>query len=235
MSIITPELLTELLKGSLVPAADAIGNVGRSVVMIGGEWIKLWQMTNAVSIGQKAVEILKKRGITSKEQIRNVTTKFGILYLEGASVEDQPELRELWAKLLANAVDLSFPAEKISNAFFDVIKGLDPLDATVLDYLNKNSLYHIKTMGDRAPLLSGIQGQNFAKKYDGFAIRRELSLTLEDYNVSVHNLLRLQCIYEITKPWEMNSRSFEVTQYSPDEELIALTPFGIRFLEACIA
>jgi hypothetical protein len=247
MSIITPELLTELLRGSLLPIAGA---AGQSVVIVGGEWIKLWQMKNAVSVGQKAVEFLEKRGFTNPQQLRDITTKFGILYIEGASVEDQPELQELWAKLLANAVDPIFPAEKLSNAFFDIIKGLDPSDVILLNYLNEQRFNNLKKIEANFDFWKAITKQNTdfksesqvdetmktvnKKEFSGHYIRQDLSMGMEDYSVSIHNLIRLQCIMEINKPSEINNQG-ELIQYLPDEELVAFTPLGVRFIDACIA
>lgn len=234
MNIITPELLTECLKRSLVPVADAVGNVGQSTVMIGGEWIKLWQMTNAVSVGQKAVKILNKRGITSKEQLRDITTKFGILYVEGASVEDEPELQELWAKLLANALDPHFEGD-IRVSFMSIIKDLTPLDIKILDMINSEFLKYGKG----------------TKVFDIYFSTKELSrmLSVSDFiaRASIDNLKRCQLventqtrttnILQIANPVgrviTRNSNNKMLVPQNPDHFVISA--LGCLFIDACIA
>ncbi len=233
MNIITPELLTDLLKGSLLPVAGA---VGQSAVMVGGEWIKLWQMKNAVSIGQTAVKILRKRGITSKEQLRDITTKFGILYLEGASVEDEPELQELWAKLLANALDSNFE-DDIRIAFMSIIKDLTALDAKILNIINNELLKLNKG--------TNIFKLNFSIKY----ISRILSISEFIVRVSIDNLKRCQLVENAqlnavnlsppvevvtarrTQTQRMNNQL--VTPSNPDHFVISA--LGYLFIDACIA
>ncbi|PKL04700.1 MAG: hypothetical protein CVV54_04255 [Synergistetes bacterium HGW-Synergistetes-1] len=227
MSLITPELLTDLLRGSLLPVAGA---VGQSAVMIGGEWIKLWQMENAVSVGQKAVEFLKKRGITSKEQLRDITTKFGILYLEGASVEDQSELQELWAKLLANAVDPNFDPTDLSVAFFQIIKGLNPKDAKILEYFHKKILEDGKWL-DSASITKEILRKNDYLNNDHLDNRCLLGT---DYDLSIYNLLRLQCI-TIFFPSNNVFVNGKQSVQTGGTDIVKLTPLGVQFIKACIA
>lgn len=130
--IITPELITQLLQGALLPVAGA---VGQSAVMIGREWINYWKMKNAVCIGEKAKEYLKQRGITDETQVRTLTAKFGVLFLQGASVEDEPSLQDLWAKLLANALDPNYNSRDLKPIFFEIIKTLDPNDVKMLNQI----------------------------------------------------------------------------------------------------
>lgn len=235
MNIITPELLTECLKRSLVPVADAVGNVGQSTVMIGGEWIKLWQMTNAVSVGQKAVKILNKRGITSKEQLRDITTKFGILYVEGASVEDEPELQELWAKLLANALDPHFEGD-IRVSFMSIIKDLTPLDIKILDAMH-NEFFKYK------------KGTNIFEIYFSSKILSRM-LSISDFiaRASIDNLKRCQLV-ENTQLRTVNTAPVshpmgrvisrnannDKMLVPPNPDHFVISALGLLFIDACIA
>lgn len=235
MSIITPELLTECLKRSLVPVADAVGNVGQNTVMIGGEWIKLWQMTNAVSVGQKAVKILKKRGITNKEQLRDITTKFGILYVEGASVEDEPELQELWAKLLVNALDPHFEGD-IRVSFMSIIKDLTSLDIKILDIMNSEFLKYGK--GTKV----------FDIYFSTKALSRMLSVSDFIIRASIDNLKRcqlventqtrtaniLQVAHPIGRVITRNSNNDKML-VPPNPDHFVISALGCLFIDACIA
>ncbi|MEK0452597.1 MAG: hypothetical protein AGIKBDMD_00533 [Synergistaceae bacterium] len=235
MNIITPELLTECLKRSLVPVADAVGNVGQSTVMIGGEWIKLWQMTNAVSVGQKAVKILKKRGITNKEQLRDITTKFGLLYVEGASVEDEPELQELWAKLLVNALDPHFEGD-IRVSFMSIIKDLTSLDIKILDIMNSEFLKYRK--GTKI----------FDIYFSAKALSRMLSVSDFIIRASIDNLKRCQLventqtrttnILQVARPIgrviTRNSNNDKML-VPPNPDHFVISALGCLFIDACIA
>lgn len=223
MEQISKEIVTKCLEEALLPVARAAGNsIGANAVMCAGDWVSYWRMKNAVYIGEKVSAFLKSRGINTEEQLRSIPAKFGLLYIQGASVEDNDSLRALWAKLLANALDPNFDPEKLSNAFFDVLRGLDPLDAKILHYWYG----YFKEKGLWNDYVSQI-----LEKIPYEDACRALDILPTDYELSVHNLVRLQCVKMCGEPTWENLGDMTWLNF----EKITLTPFGIRFMEACVA
>lgn len=228
-SIITPDLLTDLLRGALLPIAGA---VGQSIVMVGEEWLKLWKLKNAVKVGKRAVEHLNERGITNKEQLKQLTTKFGILYLQGAAVEEEPTLQELWAKLLANALDPQRSPKEPHIAFISVLKELSVSDAKILNFFYSECKRKREAQPHQAYLYT-LEREAMAP----FLLRSRVSLPEEEIEMCLQNLTRLQL---------MEREYQKVTQYGVDEysktsHINLLSPtgrykvsiFGAKFLEAC--
>jgi len=232
--IITPELITQLLQGALLPVAGA---VGQSVVMIGREWINYWKMKNAVCIGEKAKEYLKQRGITDETQVRALTAKFGVLFLQGASVEDEPSLQDLWAKLLANALDPNFQIQSIRSAFFTIIRELDPNDVKILDLVHKLDLA-------KKPATDGKSGLT-NPMYISETVKTTLGLSDEQFAISFQNLVRTGCISANIKinqnvmDYSVNDNVGQRRKYniyaSLGEQLFNITDFGVAFINACVA
>lgn len=58
--------------------------------------------------------------------------------LIGAQEESREELAELWARLLANAMDPNM--NSVRQSFIDAVKRMDPLDAVVLRYIYERKI-----------------------------------------------------------------------------------------------
>jgi hypothetical protein len=97
------------------------------VALLGGDWLKVRRAENLLRTIQRAHERLKKDGIKPEA----ASLSIGLPILIAAADESREEIQDLWARLLAAAAD---PARSKSfrNAFIEVIKKMDPLDAAVL-------------------------------------------------------------------------------------------------------
>lgn len=215
-----------------MPIAKAAGQGVQSVMMIGQEWINYWKLKNAVFVGEKAKEYLKQRGITEATQVRELTAKFGVLFLQGASVEDEPTLRDLWAKLLANALDPNFQIQSIRSAFFSIIKELDPNDAKILELVHKTAI----------ELGSSITVHMYKSEF----IKSTLGLNDEQFAISFQNLIRTGCISANIKVDEKTMSYFEKdasgqrqqaysVYMSLGKQAFCITELGAAFINACIA
>jgi hypothetical protein len=81
---------------------------------------------------KRAEEILAKR--TAKTSA-GVPPRLALEILDAAQDETRDELRELWARLLANAMDRS-TCNNVRIEFVAILKQLNPLDALVLQRLS---------------------------------------------------------------------------------------------------
>lgn len=233
-------LLYKLLK---VPAEEA-GNIL-------GDYLRSFRAKNLEWLYQKYCEMKKERGLTDA-QLRPVPPNVGVPLLEAASLETHDPLREIWARLLTNATDPNFK-EEIRSAYIEVIKGLSPTDARLLQYVHDhwkltwlNRADEFATEQQRKNLTR----QDFNQQFNARDICKDLNLSNTDYLLSVHNLMRVQCV-TTSKPklipthHEQASNVYIAgvqagshTTYTLVDDgfnVVELTPFGYAFIMACIA
>ncbi len=112
---------TSIVKRMLGPAADEIAERVR-------DEIKLYRYGRQLSMLSKAEKLAKDAGFTPKAV--PVKLLFGLL--EGASLEENEDLHDKWASLLANAAN---PAAMVPvrPSFMDTLKLLTPEAAKLLD------------------------------------------------------------------------------------------------------
>ena len=55
--------------------------------------------------------------------------------IEAASLVEDDNLREKWAKLIANATDPNYE-DKIKKSYVNILSSIDPIDAKVLDWMD---------------------------------------------------------------------------------------------------
>src|ERR1700731_992583 len=64
-----------------------------------------------------------------------------VALVEGAQKEGREELMELWARLLANAMDPNL--NSVRQSFIEAVKNMDPVDAIVLRYIHERNILSI--------------------------------------------------------------------------------------------
>jgi hypothetical protein len=103
------------------------------VGILGGDWLMVRRAENLAQIVRRAKEHLDARGT---KPIEPPTLSLTLPLMIAAADESRNELKEIWASLLAAAVD---PARQKSfrHLFIEIAKGLDPLDAILLKALQK--------------------------------------------------------------------------------------------------
>ncbi|HEU0141871.1 MAG TPA: Abi-alpha family protein, partial [Bryobacteraceae bacterium] len=85
---------------------------------------------NLVKIVLAAKECLSRAGVSPKE----VPLKIIHPLLDAASLEEEPDLQDLWAKLLANCADPE-RKEPVSTIFLNVLRELTVIEAQFLDHI----------------------------------------------------------------------------------------------------
>jgi hypothetical protein len=167
--------------------------------------------------------ILTQRGV---EDTRAVTPKLALPIFEESSLEDDPALMDLWAQLLANAMDPAFKGE-LRYAYTEIIKNLSPIDAKIL-----STIYELARQQHRNTIkLAGTVG------VQSWRIVKDLNISEADYEVSASNLMRLRCISPCLIPvrlgdgFKMNRN--ETLTIDKGSSTVVLTPLGVTFLEAC--
>ena len=110
--------------------SKVFGTVPSDVVgVVGGDWLHHIRIRNVAKLAQRTEEILRNRGIL--EQTEPMSPSVALPLLHAAQDETREQLREMWARMLANGMDSSRSAS-VRQSIIATVKGLDPLDAVIL-------------------------------------------------------------------------------------------------------
>lgn len=174
---------------------------------------------NMLKIQHKVDRLHQERGI--KSTTLSISPGTGLALLESASLEDDDNIQEKWAALLANATD---PEKriKIQKIYIQIISSLEPLDALVMDYLSEQDA-PIKISYGEFP------------KINAKHISETLSQDIDDINLSLSNLFRLGCLIDSWKnqTWDTMGQGFQGFRVNNPESDFRLSHLGRTLMEAC--
>lgn len=170
-------------------------------------------------------EIAKKRGL--KSPTRRVPLNLALPSLQAASMEEDDLLREMWARLLVNAMDADRNVE-MRRAFIDILESLTSLDAQILGKISS-------ACGDDAQ--KGVTSKKIAAQLvsEGILQADEVTDAAADadstktkrrndaFAISLLNLQRLGCIRDEAY---LGSDDGGVT-------IPNITPLGAALIAAC--
>jgi hypothetical protein len=176
------------LGGVFGPASQELGHLF-------GDQMKYWRFKNAVNILEKAQAYVEKRGL-KPEQVKALRFGDGLLLLEASSLEEEETVQDLWARLMANAVDPSSPVRP-EKMYIDILKSLSGREVVFLN------------------LLAKIEASEKARvSYDQLAaLQREISdlaatqwrcFPKAERNASIQNLVRLRCVAPRSRPLNLH-------------------------------
>jgi len=80
----------------------------------------------------RASNFLKEIGL--QQPTKPIQLKFAVPLLEGASLEEDDELQDLWAKLLVNSANIESGID-LKRVYIDILERLTPLDAKILSVI----------------------------------------------------------------------------------------------------
>jgi hypothetical protein len=100
---------------------DAVG-------LLVGDLLHHVRLRNCARLEQRTEEILRERGVSETVPL---SPSVAIPLLEAAKDESRAELQELWARLLAAAMDPNRNS-RVRQSFITIVRHLDPLDALLL-------------------------------------------------------------------------------------------------------
>jgi hypothetical protein len=108
-----------------------LGTVPTDLIgVLGGDFLAQVRIRNLARYKERTEEILRDRGVTPQP----VSPSIAIPLFRAAYDESRPELQELWAQLIAAAMDPQ-RANRVRRSFIDTIQHLEPLDALILKTL----------------------------------------------------------------------------------------------------
>jgi hypothetical protein len=139
--------------------------------------------------------------------------------LEGGSMEDDPDMQERWANLLANAITVNPP--EVKTAFPKILRELDPVEAHLIDAMavtvSTTEPFLRPSVFPQATVLGFIFGNHYG----------DIPFTIPPRDSD--NLLRLGLLREVTGDPE---RSFTVGG-APPILGYSFTALGWDFVNAC--
>jgi len=221
--------------------AAAFGHPGESIgTMLGN--IGRRRIQNAEAVGNKAHFILLDIGVTPQEAALDVIQPL----LEGASLQEEPNLQDAWANLLANATD---PRKQnpVSAAFPGVLQDLGPREAKFLNSVYLNSVERLssnppwKGPGDAVHSTetlrdlyykAGLSTRRlaFLNVGDGADNPEELQLQQREFRMTIDVLERHNLIQRIVT---MTGHAGFDGGTNKLGEIFRLTAFGSAFIKAC--
>ncbi len=179
--------------------ARMLGTVPEDVVgLLGGDLLRQYRIRNWHKIGQKTFDKLDRRGV---EQMEPLSAKVIVPLLEAASTESDETLQEMWANLLANAMDPNKDTS-LQSVFVETLKQFEPIDALVLGAAVKKFRDKMFGGGATAKLISkrsslaSISAEHLAKLGCFLSDSRTVAAPERKRNYCVSNLgteLHLAC------------------------------------------
>jgi hypothetical protein len=112
-------------------AGAVLGDLPHDLLGIMGDWVKHIRVRRWAELEAETEKILRERGVENRETI---SPSIAIPLIAAAINEDRDVLKQLWAKLLASAMDPA-RANQVRPSLIELLKNMDPLDATVLQWL----------------------------------------------------------------------------------------------------
>jgi hypothetical protein len=216
------------------PAADEIGEHLR--LRLHGYFER-----NRNATLNRAAEMIGAAGGSAHE----VPLRTMVPLLEGASLEDDADLRERWAALLANAA-LATSADAIPPLFASILKNITPTTARCLDLLGKttkprrggSSMGGIDEAGGTTlPLLTdelhGGRTSDLSERRQHVALTSAaVDVLVREGLASVTPRLRYDSRSDLAGSHSVGGRRPPVEQAGLD---IRVTDLGVQFLRACTA
>jgi len=208
------EKLIEMgLEAALKPVYDRLEDIAGPSSKTIGRMINAMlctQMRSVVKVYGRATEMLNKAGIP----LGPVPLKLLKPILDGAAVEEDEKMQDLWAALLANA-SAQTDEREVSPAFISVLGQLSPLDAHVFRTLEGRT-DTTRYVGRTSELRFHFRGYTAT----------QVSASLE--NLLHNSLLESEAIVISERSTATDRRRTDATDHD-----FRVTPFGIRFFQAC--
>jgi hypothetical protein len=154
--------------------ADLVG-------VLGGAWVREQHIRLRDKLRRRTEQILRERDV---QEVIELSPNLAAALIAGAQEEGKEALMELWARLLANAMDPNL--NTVRQSFIEAVKKMDPMDAVVLRYiLHKEGI----TLIHRADIEN---------------ISTEIGRHSDDVEVSLRHLEGLLFFDYINTTWHIN-------------------------------
>jgi hypothetical protein len=240
--------------------SKVIGPASNQVGGILEDWTRYYRLRNLMHIADKVEAIHVQRDIEDKTV--PIPPRIAIPMLESASLEDDEELQEVWARLIANSTDPNFK-EALHPGYIEIIKQMSPDEVIILVSFLKVKTYPIlflnhvsKKYEDATPSVFGswLTFKEDKPSYEGIYelyLKYCQDLSLKQSNrarVYIDNLQRLRIVelghnFSGQEVDDLHGFMFRSSLTNSDEksvsvpardEYMRMTVFGEAFVATCI-
>jgi len=205
-----------------------------TVVGILNDKLQFMRWERKLRLAARGREIIDERGIEGP--LRPIPYKLALPIIENASLEDNDELQDLWANLLASAVDPKFDG-LIRAAYIDIIKQLEVVDVHLLSVMYRSYKAWLDEK-KRTAIQSDYYFSPIKHAVSKIDITERLGISFAAYENSVDNLMRVRCLASYVADETIDTEVNTVPNYAAVTvdyryEFICITSLGVSFVEAC--
>jgi hypothetical protein len=193
---------------------NTFGNAIKNGLGLIGDKLAYYRLERAIDLQHKVEEKLKAKGVNAKKY---VPVSFGLPIFEKATVEEDNNVQQLWANLLANSMDPNY-SSKITRNFVSILADVEAIDARILNMVVRE--FEAMQPDQRAKSLFVLT-----------KLQANLGISLEECENSVRNLMRLGLLKARTVQGGMTFGEHTVSAYK-DTEMFGVTGLGIAFHKA---
>lgn len=235
-----------------------IGEPIDEVVGILKDKLRFVRWERQLRLTKRANEIISEKKIEG--DLRIVPPKVALPIIENASLEENDELQDLWAYLIASAVDPNFNVT-LRTAFVDIIKQLEVTDVHILNFIygeysrfNAGHKTLMRTRSGSRAKVTDADGNNHPIMMK--SIIKKIGIEENTYKESIDNLIRVRCVASFIKKETVNvprrsssgftsiggdslfNRGFNTEKINFNVthiyDKVCLTSLGLSFAKACM-
>ncbi len=183
----------------------------KEVGLLAQDQVRYWRYKNQIRILNRAKDILQANQIDP----RKVPVKTLAPLLENGSMEENENMQNKWAALLAKAADPNYSLDFVT-IFCEILRQLSPVEVQILDLMYDAYLSTPPEKINDAIINHG-------------AIREIINVPAEEYVLLIQNLLRINLFRIHTQ-----GLTFGLTAPEDDmKDLTRLSYYGMKFVEYC--
>jgi hypothetical protein len=185
----------------------------REVVGILEDYVKVVRFERRVRLAGRVRKVLIEKGMTGPT--RKIPLNIAVPLLENATLEEDDDLLEVWARLLVNGSDAGSGIE-LRRAFVSVLAEMTSLDVRSLAQIESAAKLNAESGSN------GVWTYELPERAIPYVKPERTRDPSPEVAISLGNLERLGCII-----------SSNQTPVRTGYELVNLTPFGRALIDAC--
>lgn len=206
-----------------------------TMVGILSDKLRFMRWERQLRLRDRCLEIIRERKLEGHFNV--VSPKLALPIIENASLEENDELQDLWANLLASALDPNFKGA-IRTAYINIIKQLEPIDVHVLNIAYQR--YKQWHDGRSSVSVDAVYYSPSKRSIPKNSIMQQLGISAGTYENAIDNLMAVRCVasYMEDRDIEFVDESLvgtDVERVTIDwrYDSICMTSLGVSFVEAC--
>jgi len=209
------KLAKEFLSKIVTPPAEELGELL-------ADQVRWFRFSNQIRILNKARDKLSKSGISPHK----VPLRILLPLLDNGSWEEEEDMIDRWANLLANAANPNY-SSNVEIGYIETLKQLSPKEALIMDRLY--AYYNERLAEGKAR-----GAEPSAVEVPGAELQVMTGVEKRDFEIAMDNLYRLNLLSSPGVLWR--AAQPEEDFYSGNKEIkIQFTRFGYSFVSACRA